>query len=113
MGHFEFPSTQASLSPSTGSAQKIGAQAATGNQPIITDTGAQSRPAVALDAKNPARRAIALNDPMRNNVIVSMTQDGGTSWTSTTLTHSVNGVSYSNALNASLTYDNSGQIGRA
>jgi putative Ig domain-containing protein len=80
------------------------------NVGVITGSGPQSRPAVAVDPIVPTRIAVAGNDHAAGVVRVSTTQDGGKTWHATTLGLKIGNQTFLAAQNPSLAYDSSGRL---
>jgi hypothetical protein len=80
-----------------------------GNVGVITGTQSHSRSAVAVDPILPRHMAVAGND-ITGNVIVSTTEDGGSTWRTTTMSRSLGGVDFFNAQDPSLAFDSLGRL---
>lgn len=81
-----------------------------GNIPLITQVGTQSRPLTAIDAANINRMAVVANDLTANAMILRTTQDGGVSWSETLLPATLNGKKFFTAQNGALAYDTTGRL---
>lgn len=80
------------------------------NVGVITGSGPQSRPAVAVDPVVSKRIAIASNDYDSQSVKVSTSQDGGKTWRTTTMSRSAGGQQFYSAQNPSLAFDSQGKL---
>jgi hypothetical protein len=78
------------------------------NVGVIAESG-QSRPAVAISPVSSSRMAVAANDS-NGNVIVSTTDDNGTTWRSTAMSRTVGGIDFLNARNPSVAFDFKGRL---
>jgi len=79
------------------------------NMAVITGPGSRSRSAVAIDPILPRRMAVAANDTA-GSVIVSTTEDGGSTWHATMMSRSLGDLSFFNAQDASLAFDWLGRL---
>ena len=80
------------------------------NVGIITGSGAQSRPSVAVDPITQTHMAVASNDYAARAIRVSTSWDGGQTWQSATLSQSILGQSFFSAQDPSLTFDSQGKL---
>ena len=80
------------------------------NITIMTESGPESRPALAVDPTVPTRFAIAANDYAARTVRISTTQDGGPTWHVSTLSRSALNQNFDTAENPSLAFDSSGRL---
>jgi hypothetical protein len=76
---------------------------------VITEPGSRSRSAVAIDPILPRRMAVAANDT-EGNVIVSTTEDGGSTWHATTMSRSLGDLNFFNAQDPSLAFESLGRL---
>jgi hypothetical protein len=79
------------------------------NISVITEPGSRSRSAVAVDPILPRRMAVAANDT-GGNVVVSTTEDGGSTWRPTTISRSLGDLNFFNAQDPSLAFDSLGRL---
>jgi len=82
---------------------------AVSNVGVIAESAARSRSAVAISPVSSSRMAVAASDT-NGNVIVSTTEDNGTTWRSTTMSRSVSGIDFFNAQNPSVEFDSKGRL---
>jgi len=80
-----------------------------GNVDVVALPGSRSRPSVAVDPILPRRMAVAANDTA-GNVIVSTTEDGGSTWRATTMSRSLGALTFFNAQDASVAFDSLGRL---
>lgn len=77
---------------------------------VITGARAQSRPVIAVDPAVPGRLAVASNDYNLQTVKVATSQDGGKTWSQTTMSQTIGNTTFFGAQDPSLSFDASGQL---
>jgi hypothetical protein len=77
---------------------------------VITGPGAQFRPAIAVDPAVPGRIAVASNDSSLRTVRVATSEDGGKTWSQTTMSRTTGNTTFFGAQDPSLSFDTGGQL---